>query len=260
MTANVRVLQFPTAVGAGDYGRFSRELSDDELAGCFFFTDDDRARIAVRRSEINRLGFALQWGRCDISAGFWIILSRGRERLGWTARELAVPLSLKLVEYGQGRTRFDHQAEICAAYGYRPFDTAVVEREFVGWLQARAWVSAESQRALFARAAEHLIGLRVSPPEHSTLWRVVASARERADARGYAMLTEVVTNGQRDRLLELLRTPAGRRLSTLERLRRPVVDPSIKGLIGALERERELRAPVKVSAGWTRCRSRDCGR
>jgi Domain of unknown function (DUF4158) len=60
---------------------------------------------------------------------------------------------------------------------------AGVEREFVGWLQARAWVSAESQRALFARAAEHLIGLRVLLPGHSTLWRLVASvsrARRRA--------------------------------------------------------------------------------
>ena len=250
MTADARVLQFPTAVGAGDYGRFSRELSDDELAGCFFFTDDDRARIAVRRSEINRLGFALQLGTVRYLGRF---LENPVEVpasvLGWTARELAVPLSLSLVEYGQGRTRFDHQAEICAAYGYRPFDTAVVEREFVGWLQARAWVSAESQRALFARAAEHLIGLRVLLPGHSTLWRVVASARERADARGYAMLTEVVTDGQRDRLLELLRTPAGRRLSTLERLRRPVVDPSIKGLIGALERERELRVLAEGLGG-----------
>ena len=74
-----------------------------------------------------------------------------------------------------------------------------------------------------------LIGLRVLLPGHSTLWRLVASARERADERGYAMLTEPVIDGQRDRLLELLSTPAGRRLSTLERLRRPIVDPSIKG-------------------------------
>jgi Domain of unknown function (DUF4158) len=190
VTADARVLQFPTAVGAGDYGRFSRELSDDELAGCFLFTDDDRARIAVRRSAINRLGFALQLGTVRYLGRF---LENPVEVLasvlGWTARELSVPLSVSLVEYGQGRTRFDHQAEICAAYGYRPFDTAGVEREFVAWLRARAWVGAESQRALFARAAEHLIGLRVLLPGHSTLWQLVASARERADARGYAMLT-----------------------------------------------------------------------
>ena len=119
----------------------------------------------------------------------------------------------------------------------------------MAWLRARAWVGAESQRALFARAAEHLIGLRVLLPGHSTLWRLVASARERADARGYAMLTEPVIDGQRDRLLELLRTPAGRRLSTLERLRRPIVDPSIKGLIGGLERERELRSLAEGLGG-----------
>jgi hypothetical protein len=63
------------------------------------------------------------------------------------------------------------------------------------------------------------------------------------------MLTEVVTVGQRDRLLEMLRTPAGRRLSTLERLRRPIVDPSISGLIGGLERERELRVLAEGLGG-----------
>jgi Domain of unknown function (DUF4158) len=116
VTADARVLQFPIAAGAGDYGRFSRELSDDELAGCFFFTDDDRARIAVRRSEINRLGFALQLGTVRYLGRF---LENPVEVpasvLGWTARELAVPLSVSLVGYGRGRTRFDHQAEICAA-------------------------------------------------------------------------------------------------------------------------------------------------
>jgi Domain of unknown function (DUF4158)/Phage integrase family len=91
VTADARVLQFPIAAGAGDYGRFSRELSDDELAGCFFFTDDDRARIAVRRSEINRLGFALQLGTVRYLGRF---LENPAEVpvsvLGWTARELAV--------------------------------------------------------------------------------------------------------------------------------------------------------------------------
>ncbi len=47
--------------------------------------------------------------------------------------QLAEPLSVSLVEYGRRRTRFDHQAEICAAYGCRPFDTAGVERELWFW-------------------------------------------------------------------------------------------------------------------------------
>lgn len=64
MTPDAQVLRFLGADGAGasEYGRFSRELSEDELAGCFFFSDDDRGRIAARRGSENRLGFAVQLG------------------------------------------------------------------------------------------------------------------------------------------------------------------------------------------------------
>jgi hypothetical protein len=43
VTPDARVLRFPSAtggMGAQDYGRFTRELSPDELAGCFFFSDN----------------------------------------------------------------------------------------------------------------------------------------------------------------------------------------------------------------------------
>ena len=59
------MLRFPSATGgtgAQDYGRFTRELSPDELAGCFLFTGDDRHRIATRRGDASRLGFAVQLG------------------------------------------------------------------------------------------------------------------------------------------------------------------------------------------------------
>lgn len=64
MTPDAQVLRFPGAGGAGapEYGLFSRELSEDELAGYFFFSEDDRARIASRREVENRLGFAVQLG------------------------------------------------------------------------------------------------------------------------------------------------------------------------------------------------------
>ena len=56
------------------------------------------------------------------------------------------------------------------------------------------------------------------------------------------MLAELPTAEQRERLQALLHTPTGRRLSALERLRRPEVAPTIGGLIGGLARVRELRA------------------
>jgi len=56
------------------------------------------------------------------------------------------------------------------------------------------------------------------------------------------MLAETPTAEQRERLQALLQTPTGRRLSALERLRRPEVEPTIGGLVGGLARVRELRA------------------
>lgn len=245
MTPDARVLRFPSATGgtaARDYGRFTRELSPDELAGCFFFTDDDRRRITTRRGDASRLGFAVQLGTVRYLGRF---LEDPAEVpasvLGWTISEIGVPAATTLAGYGAGEARWEHQAEIRRVYGYRPFGDASVEDELVLWLRARAWISAESHRVLFTRAAEHLTARRILLPGYSTLWRLVGSACEHADARGYAMLADTPTGEQRNRLAALLQTPTGRRLSVLERLRRPEVEPTIGGLISGLARVRELR-------------------
>ena len=245
MTPDARVLRFPSATGgtgAQDYGRFTRELSPDELAGCFFFSDDDRRRIATRRGDSSRLGFAVQLGTVRYLGRF---LEDPAEVpasvLDWTIREIGVPAATTLAGYGDGEARWEHQAEIRRAYGYRPFGVQGVEDELALWLGARAWISAESHRVLFTRAAEHLTARRILLPGYSTLWRLVGHACEHADARGFAMLADTPTGEQRDRLAELLHTPAGRRLSVLERLRRPEVEPTIGGLVNGLARVHELR-------------------
>jgi hypothetical protein len=161
--------------------------------------------------------------------------------LGWTVREIGVGAATTLAGYGDGEARWEHQAEIRRAYGYRPFGDEGAEDELALWLRARAWISAESHRVLFMRAVEHLTARRILLPGYSTLWRLVGSACEHADARGFALLADTLTGEQRDRLAGLLHTPAGRRVSVLERLRRPEVEPTIGGLVNGLGRVQELR-------------------
>jgi len=244
MTPDARVLQFPPSATARphDYGQFSRELSPDELAGCFCFSDDDQRQIARRRGDVNRLGFAVQLGTVRYLGRFLENPAVAPEQVvAWTASEIGVAASTDLAGYGEGEWRWSHQAEIRRAYGYQPFSTPGVEPELVEWLRARAWVTADSGRSLFARASEFLMGRRILLPGWSTLWRLVGTARESADERGWGMLAGTLNAAQRERLEQLLRVSAGQRVTELERLRMAPVEPTIKGLIAALERLRGLR-------------------
>jgi hypothetical protein len=244
MTPDARVLQFPSSgpTRPQEYGQFTRELSPDELAGCFCFSDDDQRQIARRRGDANRLGFAVQLGTVRYLGRFLESPAAvPAQVVAWTAREIGVPASIDLTGYAEGEWRWSHQAEIRRIYGYRPFSTDGVETELVEWLKARAWVTAESSRALFARAGEQLMDRRVLLPGWSTLWRLVGAARESADERGWNMLTATLTDAQRARLEMLPHVTTGHRLTDLERLRMAPVEPTIKGLIAALERLRELR-------------------
>jgi TnpA family transposase len=252
VTPDARVLQFPTSATARpqDYGRFSRELSADELAGCFCFSDDDQRQIARRRRDVNRLGFAVQLGTVRYLGRFLENPAGAPEQVvAWTAREIGVAASTGLAGYGEGEWRWAHQAEIRRTYGYQPFSAPGVEPDLVEWLRARAWVTAESSRTLFARASELLMGRRILLPGWSTLWRLVGAARESADERGWMMLAATLNGEQRERLERLLHVTAGQRVTELERLRMAPVEPTIKGLIAALERLRELRVLADGLAG-----------
>jgi hypothetical protein len=100
-------------MGAEGYGRFIRELSADELAGCFFFTDDDRQRIASRRGDASRLGFAVQLGTVRYLGRF---LQNPADVpasvVRWTAGEIGVSADTNLDGYGAGEARWEHQRSL----------------------------------------------------------------------------------------------------------------------------------------------------
>jgi len=109
-----------------------------------------------------------------------------------------------LSSYAVGDARWDHQAEIRREYGLREWAEPAVQAEVIDWLQARAWVGAESHRVLFDRTVDHLIASKVLLPGASVLWRVVGAIRQRANERGWTLVAEPLTDSERERLLGLL--------------------------------------------------------
>jgi len=115
-------------------------------------------------------------------------------------------------------TRFEHTAEIVAAYGYRGFADA--EAELERWVDDRAWTTGEGPAALFDGAVVWLRERRVLLPGVSRLARLVARVRDAATQRLWDVLSAMVTPSQARMLELLLEVPDGAKVSDLERLRR----------------------------------------
>ena len=137
-------------------------------------------------------------------------------------------------------TRFEHTAEIVAAYGYRGFADA--EAELERWVDDRAWTTGEGPAALFDGAVVWLRERRVLLPGVSRLARLVARVRDAATQRLWDVLSAMVTPSQARMLELLLEVPDGAKVSDLERLRRGPTTPSGKAMVVALDRVAELAA------------------
>ena len=225
-----------------DYVRFPERLSADELAEFFFFDQRDREVVLAHRREQNRLGFAVQLGTVRYLGRFLEDPSAVPEPVvRWVARELGLAASAGLGAYARGEARWDHQAEIRREYGYWEFREPDVEIELVRWLEARAWVSAESHRALFDRAVDQLVASKVLLPGASVLWRLVGTVRQHAAERGFALIAAGVSAPERRGLETLLRVAEGESETELERLRHGPVRPTADGMVQSLARLRELR-------------------
>jgi hypothetical protein len=119
-------VEFLTDDQASVYGRFVEPPSRADLERFFYLDDVDRALVGKRRGDHNRLGFALQLVTVRFLGTFLpdpldvpIVV------LDFVAEQAGVADASVVKGYLERRTtRFEHQAEIAAAYGYREFAVA----------------------------------------------------------------------------------------------------------------------------------------
>ncbi len=224
------------------YGRYTGEPTPEHLARYFYLDRADQQRIAQRRDDHTRLGFALQLATVrylgtfledptDVPPGVIVHLTR----------QLGLTDSPNLDRYRAGTVRWDHTAEIRQLYGYRQYSEQPGHFQLLRWLFARAWLGTERPIVLFERAIAWLRERKILLPGVTVLEREIARIRDHANDRLWRVLARSLTPAQCDRLEGLLVVPPDRYVSPLDRLRRLPTAPSGQGLLDVLARLVEVR-------------------
>ncbi|SMF97867.1 protein of unknown function [Methylomagnum ishizawai] len=227
------------------YGRYSGDPSPEQLARYFHLDDTDRAFVGSRRGEHMRLGCAVQLGTVRFLGTF---LEDPCEVPAVAVRFVAAQLGLdgqaSLDGYRTSPWRWRHPVEIRVQYGYRDFSEGPVRFRLHRWLYALCWTGPDRPGALFDRATAWLVSSKVVLPGASTLERVIARVRGRANRRFWRFwrcLAEPLDPEQKQRLEALLVPADGARQSALDRLRTGPTRASIPGLVRAADRLEEVR-------------------
>jgi hypothetical protein len=236
-------VEFLTDEQARRYGRFVEVPSLDQLDRYFFLDDADVGLIGRRRTERNRLGFAVQLVTVRFLGTF---LADPLDVLEGVVDHLAAQLSIPdagcLKGYGDTRTHWEHAAEIRETLGYRDFGDGSEHAGLLRWLFERAWLGGDRPSVLLDLATARCVERKVLLPGVSVLARLVAQVRARAARRAWRLLARSATPDTRLRLEGLLVVDEASRLSALERLRRSPRAPTIDGLVATLERLVEVEA------------------
>lgn len=156
-------------------------MSRVELERFCYLDDEDRRLVAARRRGYNRLGFAVQVVTVRYLGMFLSDpIDVPVELVAYLAEQLEIEDPSCLGEYMVRRTtRFEHQAEIEAAYGLVGFGES--EADLAAWIADQAWITGDGPKVIFEGAVAWCRARRVLLPGVTTLEKLVAAGREAAE-------------------------------------------------------------------------------
>ncbi len=236
-------IEFLTEEQKKQYGRFSDEPNETQLARYFHLDNTDLTLINKRRGDYNRLGFALQLTTVRFLGAFLPdptnvpsgVIYFVAQQVGTGAENLDQYMARKV-------TRYTHITEIHTHYGYHEFNTPPWRFRLARLLYARTWISNERPSLMFDFATAWLIQHKVLLPGATTLSRLISGIRERAANRLWKRLSSLPTDEQKAKLETILQVPGGTRVSQFDRYRKGPVTISSPSFNAAVERYQELQA------------------
>jgi len=235
-------VEFLTEEQQRRYGCYTEEPSPLQLARYFHFDDRDHQLIARHQRAHTRLGFAIQLGTVRFLGTFLPHPTHVPANVvTYVAQQLGLDDPMCLEHYHARDTHWEHARQIQKSYDYRDFHDPREGFRLVRWLYSRAWLSAERPSVLFDFATARLVERKVLLPGVTTLERLVARVRDRADTRLWHRLAQLPTADQQAKLDALLHLPEGAWTTPLDRLRRAPRRVSGPAFVAALHRLEEIR-------------------
>jgi len=231
----------PTQIDAC-LGRFAGVPTLAELERFAYLSDTDRQRVAKRRGDHNRLGFAVQLVTVRLIGTFLEDpIDVPTSVVDFVARQLGIEDSSCLKHYpGRRKTPLEHQWELARAYGWHSFADA--EAQLASWIHDRVWTTGDGPQTVLDASVTWLREHKVLLPGPTTLDRLVARVHDEAENQLYELLATRATPTQAEQLMGLLGVPEGAQVSGLERLRRGPTTASGKSMVWALGRVVEIDA------------------
>lgn len=143
-------LDFLTEEQKSQYGKFSGEPDELQLARYFHLDETDLEFISNRRGDHNRLGFALQITSIRF-LGYFLsdlhVIPINTQH--FVAKQLSVEISA-LSDYSKRTfTKYDHAVLIKEQYGYSDFNELHWKFRLSRLLYARSWISNERPSLMF---------------------------------------------------------------------------------------------------------------
>lgn len=233
-------VQFLSQAHYRAYGQYNGLPSEVQLARFFYLDDYDHEQIQTKRRDTNRLGFALQLVTVRFLGTYLEDITTTPDGVvAYVAAQIQIaPEAIDLSQYGTSNSFTTHRQQINSLYGYQSFHDMEPSFRFLRWLYTRTWLGSERPSVLFDLSTAWLIEQKILLPGVTTLERLVAQVRERAEQRSWHVLNRQLTTEQKLQLQQLL-TADDPELTVLDDLRQKPTHTSsrqIKHMLLRLER------------------------
>jgi hypothetical protein len=212
----------------------------DSLTRLYSFTRSDSALLAVRRSDANRLGLAVQLALLRHPGIGLAQMNEPVEALvAWLAERLDIPAAAFAEYAGRAQTMTDHARILAAALGLRPANAE--DLPFMIEVAAQSAWSTDRGQPIAAGVIAAVRGQKIILPAPAVIERAAIAGRAHARKRAADGLLEGLSEAQLAKLDTLLLIDPSLKATPFAWLRNPPISPKADHVGQLIERLRYVR-------------------